>query len=155
MSLRLRLSLLLLVVLASFSVNTTCNANGSKAVAERLFIGYENFYLDSSLIRGDKLEPDGDQDEGIALDNWTITPADLEEVLRGMTKVTANEWYVSCYMTDLWYEGQVSDGREAMELLISPYSYIRLSNEAATIYFVQNEPTELFLRPCDCCEYAE
>ena len=155
MILRLQFCLLTLIVLTSFSVYTSCNAIESKVVAERIYIGYEYFYLGSSLTRVDKLAPDGDPDERIVLDNWTITPADLEGVLQGMTKVTANEWYVSCYMTDLWYEGSISDDKEEMDLLISPYSYIRLRNQDATFYFVQNEQTELFLRPCDCCEYEE
>ena len=76
----------------------------------------------------------------------------LEGVISNMRLVDATEWYARCYQYPCYYSGEVSNGTEAYSMVVSPGSYITLSNELESIHFIQENISELFINPCDCCE---
>lgn len=116
-------------------------------------IGYQDYQIIGSLERIEKLENQNDTSLNNELKNWKISREDISNIISSFRLVNITEWYATCYQYSVWYKGKVSNSINSYEILISPTSYICLSNADTTLYFIEEEKTNLFLVPCDCCEY--
>lgn len=122
---------------------------------EGIPIGYQDLEIKAELIKGldEKLVLEELQKTGC--ESWEISLISLKNILKKMRKVEATEWYAVCYNYPCWYESKVSNDKVEYDFHVNAASYITLSNENETLHFILEEPSEIFLTACDCCEYEK
>ena len=105
----------------------------------------KNFYLISNTLSKDV-------DNSIQCNKWIISEDDLSGILKKFKEVSSEEFFAKCYHTNCFYKSKAKNYSDTFDLYINSASYIVLSNDHITYYFISEVESELFIMPCDCCE---
>lgn len=117
-------------------------------------LGYQDFFFVGTLEKGGSYEKHRDTLFINKCRAWTLKRENLHQLLANMEQVSnTHEAYVRCYDYATWYVGNVSNADMAYKVLISATSYVHLYTADTTLFFIQPDTTDIFLAPCDCCEY--
>lgn len=155
------MNMLFIIIFSFFSIG--CSNSGKKtnslevesppvSQTQEIFIGYLDLKLNGTLKKEFKSESNNGNDIIVECERWTLGDTSISNILKGMRKVDATEWYALCYNYPCWYEGNVSNGNVKYQMTINAASYVTLSNDKETLHFILEKKSNLFIVACDCCE---
>jgi hypothetical protein len=118
----------------------------------KINLGFNDLYLTSEITPKTEKNAAMTELNTTGCDTWNLQSSDLEFILEGMKMVEAHEWYAQCYQYPCWYQGQAANLNEEYTIEVNAAGYVLLHSDRITLYFIQKEPSSLFLTPCNCCE---
>ena len=142
-------------LLFSYCSNSYSIKGTSKKIMEyqpNISIGYLDLKLMEPLVKEMNVDFNADSVAIQECQNWLLTDESVSNIITGMRKVDANEWYSLCYNYPCWYSAKVSNGKDEYQMNINAASYLTLKNDKETLIFILEKKSELFAIACDCCE---
>ena len=88
---------------------------------------------------------------------WKMTKDDILLSFSKMRKVAPVEWGAWCPVYSCFYIGKARYHGRIYSIEVNAASFISLTEEVGenTLYFIGENPSPLFIVPCNCCEESE